>query len=99
MAKDVHLFDIIRRPVITEKSDRLADELNVYVFEVDLKATKPQIKDAVEIVFGVDVLKVRTAIMPAKMGTRLRRRYIRKKMWKKAYVTVEPGQDIDLFGI
>nr|MBN1229972.1 50S ribosomal protein L23 [Anaerolineae bacterium] len=95
----MHLYDVIRRPVITEKSDRLADELNVYVFEVDIKANKPMIKDAVESIFDVEVLKVRTAIMPAKMGKRLRKRYVRKKAWKKAYVTIAPGQSIDLFGI
>lgn len=99
MSQDIHLFDVIRRPVITEKSTRLQDENNVYVFEVDLRADKPLIKDAVEAIFDVDVIKVRTAIMPAKLGQRLRKLFIRKKMWKKAYVTIEPGQFIDLFGI
>lgn len=99
MNKEIHLYDIIRRPVITEKSTRLSEENNVYVFEVDTRANKAQIKDAVESVFDVDVLKVRTAIMPAKMGRRMRKTYIRKKAWKKAYVTVRPGQSIDLFGI
>jgi large subunit ribosomal protein L23 len=99
MSGEIHLYDIIRRPVITEKSDRLTDEQNVYVFEVDMRANKPMIKDAVEEVFDVDVLRVRTAIMPAKMGRRLRTTYIRKKQWKKAYVTVAPGQSIDLFGV
>ncbi|NDJ34488.1 MAG: 50S ribosomal protein L23 [Chloroflexi bacterium] len=94
----MHIFDVIRRPVITEKSQLQIDDLNVYTFEVDLRANKPMIQEAVEIVFDVDVLEVRTAIMPAKMGTRGRRRYIRKKEWKKAYVTVAPGQQIDLFG-
>lgn len=96
---DLHLYDVIRRPVITEKSTRLSDEHNTYAFEVDLRANKAQIKDAIETVFGVDVLNVNTAIMPAKMGRRLRRRFIRKKMWKKAYVTLVPGQSIDLFGV
>ena len=99
MAKELHLYDVIRRPVITEKATMLADDQNVYTFEVDLRATKPMIKDAVEAIFDVEVLKVRTAIMPAKMGTRLRRRYIRRRAWKKAYVTVAPGQDIDMFGV
>jgi large subunit ribosomal protein L23 len=99
MAGEIHLFDVIRRPIITEKSQALTDDLNVYTFEVDIRANKPMIKEAVEIIFEVDVVKVRTAIMPAKMGQRARRRFIRKKEWKKAYVTVEPGQTIDLFGI
>lgn len=95
----LHLYDIIRRPVITEKSDQLADELNVYAFEVAISANKAMIKEAVETIFDVDVVRVRTAVMPAKMGQRMRRSYIRKKAWKKAYVTVSPGQNIDLFGI
>jgi large subunit ribosomal protein L23 len=96
---DLHLYDVIRRPVITEKSERLTDEHNVYVFEVDLRANKPMIKEAVEAIFDVDVLRVRTAIMPAKRGRRLRSTYIRKKQWKKAYVTVAPGQNINLYGV
>jgi large subunit ribosomal protein L23 len=95
----LHVYDVIRRPVVTEKTDRLTDVNNVYVFEVALQAKKPQIKQAVESIFGVTVLEVRTAVMPAKMGRRLRKEYIRKKAWKKAYVTVAPGQSIDLFGI
>ena len=99
MTNEIHVYDVIRRPVITEKSTRLSEENNVYVFEVDIRANKAQIKDAVQSIFDVDVLKVRTAIMPAKMGRRMRKTYIRKKAWTKAYVTVEPGQNIDLFGI
>ncbi len=98
MSGEIHLYDVIRRPVITEKSTRLTDENNVYVFEVDMRANKNLIKEAVESIFDVDVLKVRTAIMPAKLGRRLRKTYIRKKEWKKAYVTVAPGQSIDMFG-
>lgn len=96
---EIHLYDVIRRPVITEKSDRLADEHNTYVFEVDMRANKPLIAEAVATIFDVDVLQVRTAVMPAKLGRRLRKTYIRKKQWKKAYVTLEPGQSIDLFGV
>ena len=99
MPKEVHLYDVIKRPVVTEKSDRLADLQNVYVFEVDLRATKPMIREAVEVIFDVDVHKVRTAIMPAKRGRRLRKYYTRKSAWKKAYVTLEAGQSIDLFGV
>ena len=99
MGGEIHLYDIIRRPVVTEKSEEMADDLNVYVFEVDMRANKPMIKEAVETVFDVDVLKVRTAVMPAKQGRRLRKTYIRKKSWKKAIVTIAPGQRIDLYGV
>ncbi len=96
---ELHLYDVIRRPVVTEKSDRLVNDLNVYCFEVDLRANKAQVKEAVEAIFDVEVLKVRTSVMPAKMGRRMRKTYIRRGAWKKAYVTVTPGQKIDLFGI
>ena len=96
---EIHIYDVIKRPVITEKSSRQTDFNNVYVFEVDMRANKPMIRDAVETIFDVNVVRVRTAVMPAKFGRRLRRQYIRKSQWKKAYVTVEPGQNIDLFGI
>jgi large subunit ribosomal protein L23 len=93
---ELHLYDIIRRPVVTEKTTHLTDRNNVYVFEVDVRANKPRIKEAVEAVFGVNVLKVRTAVMPAKRGRRMRKTFIRTKEWKKAFVTVAPGQSIDL---
>jgi large subunit ribosomal protein L23 len=99
MPKALHLYDIIRRPVITEASQRLANEENVYTFEVDMRANKPMIKEAVETVFGVEVLKVRTAIMPAKRGQRFRQAIVRRSQWKKAMVTVTPGQKIELFGV
>lgn len=99
MSGEIHLYDVIRRPVDTEKSVRLTEEQNVYVFEVDMRANKPMIKDAVETIFDVNVIKVRTAIMPAKLGQRLRKTFIRKPAWKKAYVTIAPGQSIDLYGV
>jgi len=99
MAGEIHLYDVIKRPIITEKTAAQADDLNVYVFEVDLRANKPLIKEAVELIFDVDVERVRTAVMPAKRGRRLRKQYIRRSQWKKAYVTVTPGQSIDLFSV
>lgn len=96
---ELHIYDIIRRPVITEKTDYQTEALNQYSFEVDTRANKRQIKEAVEVVFDVDVDRVRTAIMPAKRGRRLRKTIIRKKEWKKAIVTLRPGQKIDLFDV
>ncbi|MBN1313229.1 MAG: 50S ribosomal protein L23 [Anaerolineae bacterium] len=93
---ELHLYDIIRRPIITEKTTAQKDTHNVYVFEVDIRANKPLIKEAVETIFDVDVLRVRTAIMPAKRGRRMRKTFIRTKEWKKAFVTVAPGQSIDI---
>jgi large subunit ribosomal protein L23 len=97
MAKALHLYDVILRPVITEKSNIASDDNNQYTFEVALNANKIQIKEAIEIIFEVDVVKINTAIIPKKRGRRGRKFYIRKSAWKKAIVTVAPGQNINLF--
>ena len=94
----IHWRNIIRRPVVTEKSNYMADELNQYAFVVDTKANKMQIKQAVELAWPeVSVEKVRVVNMPAKRSRRLRRIAIRKQGWKKAIVTLSPGDSIDLF--
>ena len=94
----MHWRDIIRRPIVTEKSNYLADELNQFTFIVNPKANKLQIKQAIELAWpDVSVEKVRIANMPAKRARRLRRMAIRKAGWKKAIVTLEPGDSIDLF--
>jgi large subunit ribosomal protein L23 len=94
---ELHLYDIIKRPVITEKSVELAEVNNQYVFEVDMRANKIQIADAVFRIFEVDVLDVRTMVMPAKRGQRGRKVYTRHSAWKKAIVTLPPGQSIAAF--
>ncbi len=99
MTKQLHLYDIIKRPVITEKTHEMADANNQYVFEVDMRANKVQIAEAVMRIFDVDVLNVNTMVVPAKRGRRLRKYYVRKKAWKKAVVTVPPGQTISLFKV
>lgn len=99
MSKELHLYDIIKRPVITEKSTMLADTVNHYVFEVDMRANKIQIADAVVRIFDVDVLKVRTVVMPPKRGQRGRKMFIRQSAWKKAIVSVPAGQRIPIFEV
>lgn len=94
----MHWREIIRRPVITEKSNILASELNQYTFVVDSRANKMQIREAIELAWpNVDVEKVRVANMPAKRARRWRRMTVRKPGWKKAIVTLAPGDTIDLF--
>ncbi len=93
----LHLYDIIKRPVITEKSVELAEINNQYAFEVDMRANKIQIAEAVFKIFEVDVLDVRTMVMPAKRGQRGRKVYTRRSTWKKAIVTLRPGQTIAAF--
>ncbi len=99
MTKGLHLYDVIKRPVITEKSTELADVTNQYVFEVDMSANKIQIADAVMRIFNVDVVKVNTMVMPPKRGRRGRKFYVRQRAWKKAVVTVPQGQTISLFNL
>jgi large subunit ribosomal protein L23 len=93
------LYDILRRPVVTEKTNYLNGKLNQVVFEVTQDATKEQVKEAVETVFDVKVLKVNVINMPAKRARRLRSRRIlvRRGSFKKAIVTLAPGQTISIF--
>lgn len=94
----MHWRNIIRRPVVTEKSNYLADLQNQYTFVVDARANKLQIKQAVQLAWpDVTVDKVRVANMPAKRSRRWRKVGIRKPGWKKAIVTLAPGSSIDLF--
>ena len=92
----MELRDIVRRVILSEKGSKLS-ALNQYFLEVDSKATKPEIKKAVETVFGVHVLKVRTANMKGALRyVRGTRRQVRESTWKKAIVTVRAGERIEL---
>jgi large subunit ribosomal protein L23 len=94
------IYDILRRPIETEKSRHQNAKLHQYVFEVDRRATKTQIKEAVETLFDVDVEKVNVVVAPAKQSRRGRygRRLVtRNSEYKKAIVTVRADQSIDLF--
>lgn len=94
----LHWREIIRRPLVTEKSNYLVDLYNQYSFVVDARANKLQIKQAVELAWpSVTVEKVRIANMPAKRARRWRSITIRKSGWKKAVVTLASGDSIDLF--
>ena len=88
------LYDVIRKPVITEKAT-MASEANAVVFEVAIGASKPQIREAVEGLFGVKVKAVNTTITKGKVK-RFRGRPGRRKDVKKAYVTLEEGNTIDV---
>jgi large subunit ribosomal protein L23 len=87
-------YDIIRKPVITEKAT-MASEANAVVFQVAMGATKPEIKEAVEAVFGVKVKAVNTTITKGK-DKRFRGRPGTRSDRKKAYVTLEEGNTIDV---
>ncbi|MEO0894636.1 MAG: 50S ribosomal protein L23 [Pseudomonadota bacterium] len=92
-AKPEH-YDVIRKPVITEKST-MASENGAIVFEVDIASNKPQIKEAVEALFGVKVKAVNTTITKGKTK-RFRGIKGTRKDIKKAYVTLEEGNTIDV---
>ena len=87
-------YDVIRRPVITEKAT-MTSEAGGVVFEVSIDANKPQIKDAVESLFGVKVKAVNTTITKGKQK-RFRGQPGRRNDVKKAYVTLEEGNTIDV---
>ncbi|NCV30965.1 MAG: 50S ribosomal protein L23 [Rhodobacteraceae bacterium] len=87
-------YDVIRKPIITEKATT-ASEAGAVVFEVAIDSNKPQIKEAVEALFGVKVKAVNTTITKGKTK-RFRGMMGRRKDVKKAYVTLEDGNTIDV---
>ncbi len=94
----MHWREILRRPVVTEKSSFATDYFNQYTFVVHDKANKALVKQAVETAWPhVTVEKVRIMNMPAKRGRRLRRVSTRKSGWKKALVTLIPGDSLEMF--
>ena len=92
-------FDVLRRPLITEKSAYQSSRLHKYVFEVAPDATSVVVKDAVEKAFDVKVVKVNIINVPAKSGRQARNRRIgiRKSAYKKAIVTLSPEDRIAIF--
>jgi len=91
------LYQILVSPIVSEKSTRLADQANQFAFEVLPSATKSEIKQAVELAFDVDVERVQVANMPGKVK-RFGRTPGSRNNWKKAYVRLKAGQDIDFTG-
>jgi large subunit ribosomal protein L23 len=91
----MHLYEVLRKPLITEKSTDL-QSLNKYAFEIAEKANKPQVKQAIENAFKVKVTGVNIITMPGK-SRRMGRRLIQYPSWKKAIVTLQPGDKIEFF--
>ncbi len=88
------LMQVILAPVISEKSTRVADQNEQVVFQVAPDATKPEIKAAVELLFKVQVKDVKVANVKGKMK-RFGRFFGRRDNWKKAYVCLKPGQELN----
>lgn len=93
-APQPHHYDVIRRPIITEKSTLVAEE-NKVIFEVAITANKKMIKDAVEALFKVEVTKVNTLLQKGKTK-RFRGQLGRRNDIKKAVVTLAEGQSVDI---
>ena len=91
----MNLYDVLRRPVITEKTTLLQSQ-GKYAFEVLEGASKYQIKQAIEKAFNVKVTAVNVMTVPGKMR-RVGRRQVLTQSWKKAVVTLRPGDKIELF--
>jgi len=89
-------LQLIRRPLISEKSTRLKEATNTVCFEVDRRANKIEIRKAVEKLFGVKVADVRVANRQGKWK-RMGRFLGQRKDWKKAYVRLEPGEKLEFF--
>lgn len=89
--------DIIIKPLmLTEKGNNLREEENQYLFEVDRRANKIQIKQAVEDLFNVSVTKVRTLIVRGRVR-RMGRSWAKQQNWKKAVVSLKEGDTIEFF--
>ncbi len=93
------IHDVLCRPIITEKTNYQNADLHQYVFEVTLDATKTLVKDAVETLFDVKVLRVNMINVPMKRVRRWRNRRLatRRGDYKKAIVTLAPGDSIETF--
>ncbi|MGO9444780.1 MAG: 50S ribosomal protein L23 [Thiobacillaceae bacterium] len=89
------LLKVILAPVVSEKSTRVADKFNQVVFRVLSDATKQEISAAVEHLFKVEVTGVQVANVKGKIK-RSGRIMGRRQDWKKAYVSIKPGQELDL---
>ncbi|MCC6273166.1 MAG: 50S ribosomal protein L23 [Deltaproteobacteria bacterium] len=92
----MEMHEIIRRPLITEKGTQLRELQNQYLFEVDRRASKHQIKGAVETLFKVHVEDVKTLVVRGKIK-RVGRSIGKRSNWKKAYITLKEGEKIEFF--
>lgn len=94
----MNIHEVIRAPIVTEKSDAMRETANAYAFEVDRRATKLEIKAAMKQLFGVDPVDVRTAVVRGKFK-RVGKSIGKRPNWKKAIVVLKEGQTLDLFNL
>jgi large subunit ribosomal protein L23 len=92
------VYDVIRRPMVTEKSNYQSSKLHQYTFEVDKHATRTLVKDAIETLFDVEVVRVNILNTAAKRSRRRNRRLlVRDPGFKKAIVTLAEGSTLEIF--
>lgn len=92
--------EILIKPIVTEKSNKLSDQRRTYAFRVNRKANKLEIKKAIEDFYGVTVVDVNTVVVPGKAKSKFTKAGFisgRKPAFKKAYVSVAEGETIDLY--
>lgn len=92
----MHAIDVVKRPLVTEKNTQESEEHNRYAFHVDMRARKPEIKQAIEQLYGVKVEKVATQIRKGKLR-RTRQGYVRTAPWKRAMVYLHGDHRIEVF--
>lgn len=94
------LSDVLVKPIVTEKSNKLTDSRRTYAFRVDRRANKLEVKKAVQDFYGVTVVEVNTVVVPGKAKSKFTKAGFisgRKPSYKKAYVKVAEGETIDLY--
>ena len=98
MVEEIRLYDVLRKPILTEKCTELRETQKKVMVEVAPWANKDQIAQAAKALFNVDVIKVNTLNYRGKVK-RVRQHQGRKKNTKRAYLTLSKGSDVDLFGL
>jgi len=94
-----NIFNVLVRPLVTEKSNYQSSKLQQYAFVVSNEATRTMVKDAIETIYDVKVVRVNVVNAPAKRGRRARSRrlLVRRPAFKKAIVTLAEGQSLEIF--
>jgi large subunit ribosomal protein L23 len=91
-----NVYSVLKRPLFTEKNDRMKEHFNKYTFEVEMQTNKIEIRQAVEQIFGVSVVNVNTMRVHGNV-TRRGRSVGRRPDWKKAIVTLKEGDTIPIW--
>ncbi|MDD2318698.1 MAG: 50S ribosomal protein L23 [Geobacteraceae bacterium] len=94
----MNIYDVIQKPLVTEKSTLQKESQGIIAFQVHRDANKLEIKEAVEKLFKVEVLSVNTITVAGKLK-RFGRNFGKRSNWKKAYVTLKEGSTVDFFEV